>query len=166
MTESIPKTMRRIGKGKNTEYEQALTRLLIGVLCLIYIYYLWTRTLGANYIVLMVIFLAVPFLLASLFLVGWISTSPDGPHYRRTLGSAIDIGTLSTGFYILGNDAALLYWIYLWIIIGNGFRFGVKNLTFAAVFSVLGFLVATSSPPKRKDSTCSLCCKYKNGNPN
>lgn len=146
MTESIPKTMRRIGKGKNTEFEQALTRLVIGALCLTYLCYLWSRTLGADYIVLMAISLAVPFLLVSLFLLSWISTSPDGPHYRRILGSAVDTGTLSTVFYILGNDAVMLYWIYLWVIIGNGFRFGVKNLVIAAVFAVTGFLAATSSP--------------------
>ena len=146
MTESISKSIRRIGKGKNTEFEQALSRLVIGVLCLIYISYLWTRTLGADSIVLMAISLAVPFLLASLFLLGWVITSPDGPHYRRVLASTVDIVTLSVVFYILGNDAVLLYWIFLWIIIGNGFRFGVRNLTITAILSAIGFLVATSSP--------------------
>lgn len=48
----------------------------------------------------------------------------------------------SMGYYLLSIDPvglAFVYPIYLWTILGNGFRFGVKWLALASLFSVISF---------------------------
>src|SRR5450759_1242384 len=58
---------------------------------------------------------------------------------RRLIGMVIDLGLFSYGMHAGGETFALLYPIYLWIIFGNGFRFGVPYLFAACGTSVLTF---------------------------
>ena len=58
---------------------------------------------------------------------------------RGIFGIAFDVGGLSLGLYLGGQLSAAWYPVYLWIMLANGFRFGLKRLVLAALFSVLGF---------------------------
>lgn len=51
----------------------------------------------------------------------------------------LDIGTLSVANVAFGANVALLYPFYLWIIVGNAFRFGIPCLMAATVMSAIGF---------------------------
>ena len=62
-------------------------------------------------------------------------TSPT----RRILGIFFDIGLFSYGMYIGGEATAPFFPIYLWVIFGNGFRFGLVYLAITAAASVAGF---------------------------
>lgn len=66
---------------------------------------------------------------------------------RRLIGMAFDLGLFSYGMHAGGETFALLYPIYLWIIFGNGFRFGVPYLFAASGISVLtfGVVIATTA---------------------
>ena len=66
---------------------------------------------------------------------------------RRLIGMAFDFGLFSYGMHAGGETFALLYPIYLWIIFGNGFRFGVPYLFAASGISILTFgaVVATTA---------------------
>jgi two-component system sensor histidine kinase RpfC len=50
-----------------------------------------------------------------------------------------DLGLFSYGMYVGGETFALLYPVYLWVIFGNGFRFGIPYLFAAGATSVLSF---------------------------
>jgi two-component system sensor histidine kinase RpfC len=50
-----------------------------------------------------------------------------------------DLGLFSYGMHVGGETFALLYPVYLWVIFGNGFRFGIPYLLAAGVTSVLCF---------------------------
>ena len=56
-----------------------------------------------------------------------------------------DIGVLSYGIYVGDESTSLLYPIYLWVIFGNGFRFGLKYLFIATAVSVAGFSVVVAT---------------------
>ncbi len=58
---------------------------------------------------------------------------------RRLVGMVFDIGLFSYGMHVGGETFALLYPVYLWVIFGNGFRFGVPYLFAASGTSVLAF---------------------------
>ncbi len=58
---------------------------------------------------------------------------------RRLAAAAIDIGGLSICLAFLGELAAPWWWGYLWITVGNGFRFGLPFLYYSAGLSLLGF---------------------------
>ncbi len=65
---------------------------------------------------------------------------------RRVSGMALDILMTSVYLNILSEYGAPLFAVYLWVIIGNGFRFGVEYLLASAVLSIAGFLwVANNS---------------------
>ena len=58
---------------------------------------------------------------------------------RRLLAIVLDLGLFSYGVAAGGEFTAALYPIYLWVILGNGFRFGVKYLFAASFVAVIGF---------------------------
>lgn len=64
---------------------------------------------------------------------------PNRLVWRRIVAMGCDIGALSYGIYVGAEATAALYPIYLWIILGNGFRFGVSSLMIAMGISVLCF---------------------------
>jgi diguanylate cyclase (GGDEF)-like protein len=62
---------------------------------------------------------------------------------RRYLAIAADMIMSGYLVYRLGPSGLAVYPIYLWIIIGNGLRFGTHHLQVAAVFGFQSFLLAT-----------------------
>ena len=66
---------------------------------------------------------------------------------RRLVGMVFDFGLFSYGMHVGGETFALLYPVYLWVIFGNGFRFGVPYLFAASATSVLTFgtVIATTA---------------------
>ncbi len=59
---------------------------------------------------------------------------------RRSLGIALDITMTTVCMHYFSGYGALFFSVYLWISIGNGFRFGVKYLAACAILSIMGFL--------------------------
>ncbi len=71
-----------------------------------------------------------------------------GPSWvRRVAAMFMDIGALSYSFYLGGASASPLFPIYLWVILGNGFRFGLRWLCISTGASVLGFGVVVLWTP-------------------
>jgi two-component system sensor histidine kinase RpfC len=66
---------------------------------------------------------------------------------RRLVGMVFDLGLFSYGMHVGGETFALLYPVYLWVIFGNGFRFGVPYLFAASATSVVTFgtVIATTA---------------------
>ena len=61
---------------------------------------------------------------------------------RRHLLLGIDISVVSAGFIVAGPLAAPLLFLYTWITLGYGFRYGIYYLRLAALGSLCGLLVA------------------------
>jgi len=59
--------------------------------------------------------------------------------WRRNISLISDIGVMSAFLQLGGKQVSLLYPLFLWIIIGNGIRFGEKFLTRGIVLGVAGF---------------------------
>jgi two-component system sensor histidine kinase RpfC len=57
----------------------------------------------------------------------------------RIVGICVDVGVFSYGLYITGPLAAPWYGVYLWITLGNGFRYGEKYLYLSGAASLVGF---------------------------
>ncbi|MDB5383064.1 MAG: multi-sensor hybrid histidine kinase, partial [Rhodospirillales bacterium] len=74
------------------------------------------------------------------------------PHVgRRAVALLTDIGFLSLTLYAGGEHAAILFPIYLWATLGNGFRFGVGWLYAAMALSAACFLVVMLLTPFWRD---------------
>lgn len=72
---------------------------------------------------------------------------PGASAGRRLVGMVFDLGIFSYGMHVGGETFALLYPIYLWVIFGNGFRFGVPYLFAAAATSVITFGIVIATTP-------------------
>ncbi len=71
----------------------------------------------------------------------WPQPSP----LRLIMGVVFDVATISLFLGIAGKPAAPAFPAYLWLIVGNGFRFGIAYLRLGATLSVVGFAMAAVS---------------------
>lgn len=126
---------------RNSELEQSAVRLLIG---LVLFYYYFVHVGGAisassSRIHLDARWVMGIFLLASASLVVCIHIKPGVVPLRRAISILIDTVTLTALLIIGGVHSAPLFFLYLWIIIGNGFRFGQMYLFIALAATLVGF---------------------------
>jgi two-component system sensor histidine kinase RpfC len=128
-------------KGRvDTEHEQALIRLAVGVVFFVYLLpealqegtEAWA--LEKSLFLPMVGFMA---LAAAIFAA--IVISPGKSRPRRVFGAVVDSAATSYFLARTGVNGLPLYVVYLWIIVGNGFRYGRFYLLNTLALSVVGF---------------------------
>ncbi|GGE27231.1 hypothetical protein GCM10007276_00500 [Agaricicola taiwanensis] len=126
----------------------ALNRLAIAVLVLAYL--LIAHALGVQSAGEImggpVMFLGLYFL-ASLGLLADLGLRNNVSQFRRVIAMVCDHAIISYGLYAGGELTSLLYPFYLWVILGNGFRFGVKSLAIAGGIAVAGFGAVIGTTP-------------------
>jgi two-component system sensor histidine kinase RpfC len=122
----------------DSEPEQAVVRVSIGILIFAY---MWVsaelRELDAQH--LYGLTLAGAFVVFALSVLGAIALRPAKSMSRRVLGMFGDLFTLTAFMYLTGAVGTPLYFVYLWVTFGNGFRYGVRYLYAAMIMSGVGF---------------------------
>lgn len=137
LPEFAERLRQRIRSRPDTEFQQALIRFTIGVIAYLYFSSGWIN--HPEYIYSSIHFVALFFLsTAALILAGSAIDLRASPK-RRMLGALVDFTTASFLLLIGGETSAPLVGIYLWVILGNGFRYGVSYLYFSTVLATLGF---------------------------
>jgi two-component system sensor histidine kinase RpfC len=138
----------RLRNRPDSEHEQALLRLAIGVIASVYIVVATNRADGAigdaeRYGLALVTFF-VPFCFA--MLVSIVLGPPRPSVLRRFLGIVVDVWATTYVMFFLEGAGSPVYGVYLWITFGNGFRYGPRYLYVATALSVVGFafVLATS----------------------
>jgi signal transduction histidine kinase/CheY-like chemotaxis protein len=77
-------------------------------------------------------------------LVGWMLLLPGVNQVRRLMGVVCDMVAMTLTM-VLGDEAAtIVYPLFLWVVIGNGFRFGIWHLHFAQALSLAGFAIVVA----------------------
>lgn len=66
---------------------------------------------------------------------------------RRGFAMGLDVAGASIVLHASGAAAAFVYPVYLWIILGNGLRFGGRYLLTASMLSILGFVLVIATTP-------------------
>jgi two-component system sensor histidine kinase RpfC len=72
---------------------------------------------------------------------------PQISYARRYFALAADMATLSFQLHIGGEIASVFFPLYLWTILGNGFRFGLSALLVATGVGLTGFAVVVATTP-------------------
>ena len=124
----------------DSEHEMTINRFVLSGIVLAYLSI--ASLLGSTDAALMLHETAIYFAvydLLSLLLFIHILYRPGVSVARRLLAIVLDLGLFSYGVAAGGESTAALYPIYLWVILGNGFRFGVKYLFAASFVAVVGF---------------------------
>lgn len=133
----------RLKNRPDGEHEMVINRVAISALILIYIGVasLFGVQVPQEAVILVTLFFGISFAFLAHMLY-----RPGVSVPRRVVAMLSDLGFLSWGIHAGDEALSLLYPIYLWVIFGNGFRFGLKYLFGSMLVAVAGFsaVVATT----------------------
>lgn len=135
----------RLAKTGDSEPEQALIRVGVGFVLTAYFLFVAGHQVPENEQITSIwsisntVFIAF---LCSLFIFLDIIRHPVPSPIRRVLGAVVDLTALSIVMLLTRSYESTLFIFYLWVILGNGFRFGTKYLFFSYVLSLVGFGLA------------------------
>ena len=148
---------RRMAAQRDSEYVQSLMRVAIVVAAVIYVFSMPVPADPAAEHLLIGRRVVMLSLGASMALLCALVANPSTSVARRLLGICHDVLFLSCAMF-LGEDAAAPFAaLYLIVTLGNGFRFGIRYLYFAASLSVIAFaIVYFASDFWRQQGTLSV----------
>jgi len=100
---------------------------------------------------------ALPFDSWALPIAGWTACGllllmqmrilPGATALRRSVAIGLDVAGVSIMLAAGGEATSFVYVVYLWVIIGNGFRFGSRYIFAASLASTAGFAVVIALSP-------------------
>uniref|UniRef100_A0A7C3LSN8 histidine kinase n=1 Tax=Leptospirillum ferriphilum TaxID=178606 RepID=A0A7C3LSN8_9BACT len=125
---------------QNAEREQGLIRLALSVIACSYLYYM-PQASTAPALLFSPHSLIFPVMTYSTLLLGSILLYPGFFPTRIIISITGDLSFVMTAMALTGSHGLPLGVITLWVIMGNGFRFGVRYLTIATIVGSLEFLV-------------------------
>ncbi len=136
----------RLFNRPDSEHEQAIVRVVIVSLLAIYVSWLGAHgeLVDANAGKLL---LATPFVFVTLsvLFVGCIIIWPQPSPRRRIAGTITDFSAMFVVLKAGGEYAAALYPIYLWVTLGNGFRYGLPYMGVSMGLSLVSFLAVITT---------------------
>ena len=132
----------RLAARPDTEHEQAIVRLVVGALIVLYLLPSASEPGTGPTIWVMFGFLAL-----GIGIVAHILAAPGVSHPRRAFGILVDVATVTWVMASLGENAAPLFLVYVWVTLANGFRFGANYLVLSLGLSAAGFGIVLWSNP-------------------
>ena len=136
LMESLGRLRARLAGRPDSEHEQAVVRLIVGFVLVAYLLPDALENRPEPTLLVLAAYLGVALLI---FLN--ILAFPGVSHTRRVLAAVADVGTLTWCMAFLGERAAPLFLVYVWMSLANGFRFGTRYLMFVLALCVAGFSV-------------------------
>ncbi|WP_028865735.1 ATP-binding protein [Psychromonas aquimarina] len=132
-----------LNKTGDNEPEQALVRVCISLLLIAIFCFSWRaeekfydiQLSTANLVILGYFILAAA-------IAGAIIINPKPSPARRIAGIFLDLVSLSIIMFIASDKTISLFVFYLWVILGNGFRYGVNYLYISMTVALIGFVCA------------------------
>ncbi|MDQ7058352.1 MAG: ATP-binding protein [Ghiorsea sp.] len=117
----------RLSNRADTEHVQAIIRIVLT--CIFFVIYFNQVN---------IFYLITAYLIISTSILTWIIVSPQPSHIRKILGITGDMSMATFVLYFAGEAGILALPVYLWVIIGNGFRYGPKYLRISALLAIIG----------------------------
>ncbi len=130
----------------DSEPQQAIIRLFIAGAVLAYLVGLAYLGKGGD-AMLPLLAVDVPGILTAWLLFVHLMADPEPSLARRGAAMINDITLISVFLHVGGAYAAPWFSIYLWVILGFGFRFGVPALAACAVLAAAGFAAVFMTTP-------------------
>lgn len=122
-----------------TEHGPVINRATIGVLVSFYFISPWFSNDSVNDAAIRLI--AISYVSIALFLVMTVFFYPGISVLRRVIGAITDITAVSLVLYFTGEAGMPLAAVYLWVIVGYGFRYGLRYLVMTTGMSLVGFTI-------------------------
>jgi len=131
--------VQRLQNRPDSEHEQALIRIVIVGSLLLYLVIQLNTSVSISPDLEACVKLGTIYVLLSCVYLAMIVINPAPSPARRLSAMVTDFATISSFLHIGGAAAAPFYGIYLWIALGNGFRYGLPYLAASVVTAVCGF---------------------------
>ncbi|HYQ72048.1 MAG TPA: histidine kinase dimerization/phospho-acceptor domain-containing protein, partial [Gammaproteobacteria bacterium] len=132
---------------KNAELEQTFMRLLLVVSGLIYGLVVSANGVFETGYLDPIIKVGYLYTGVSLIAILHVYLYPHGNKYRHSVYMSIDILVTSIVMHVFGKYGAPFFVFYLWMTVGNGFRYGYQELIFCAGLSLCCFIVVCMNTP-------------------
>ena len=141
-----------LNKRDDSEHEQAVIRIILLILIFAYL----IHYLSADQKTFIYSIMGINILIASgVFL--HILIKPGISFIRRIIGIILDVSATTFFMSYIGEPASPLFGVYLWVTMGNGFRYGATYLYISMILSFLGFcLVMLTSTYWENQSTLAF----------
>lgn len=125
---------------KSGEHEQIVLRIAFTsmILCYLYVEYLLGNPDG---ITMHQVSFAASYLTFSVLLALLVVFRPQFSRHRVFATMICDIGATTYVMLISNDSSPIFFGIYLWVIVGNGIRFGTWSLVTSYISSLIGFLI-------------------------
>lgn len=143
----VAAVLRLPGWASSPEQEQGVLRISISIVFLSYLLFQWPEPGHDHALWQDGIRIVTGFLFYSLILFIATLAWPGQSRFHRILGICVDIGVFSYGLHITGLLSAPWYGVYLWVTLGNGFRYGEKYLYLSGAASLIGFGTVVLTTP-------------------
>ncbi len=127
----------RVKKRPDTEFQQALIRVVIGFVFLGYFssgLVSLDATVRTSVLAVSVVFISLSLVILTLAIL-----SAHVSHVRRIVAMVMDYSVSSFLLGIAGEPGSPLLVVYLWVTLGNGFRYGTRYLFLATAMAITGF---------------------------
>lgn len=147
-SEAVEKKRSRIlPQTGDTEPEQAIKiRLTIGFFVLLYFGFPWgSEDTFLSTIVSTPSLVTMGYYTGALMIAIAIFLNPRPSPPRRIAGILLDLTSLSILMFHSGDESVFLFVLYLWVILGNGFRYGTRYLYISLAVGLVGFSTAVST---------------------
>ncbi|MGH8706040.1 MAG: sensor histidine kinase, partial [Burkholderiales bacterium] len=134
----------RLKARPDTEHEQAIVRLVVGLLLGAYL-----LPEGLNvpewsalepYYPVYVAYVAV-----AVVILAWNLASVSVSHARRCIALVADMATVTWAMWYFGDKALPLLLVYVWVTLANGFRYGPAYLLISLAVSLAGFVTVLAT---------------------
>jgi two-component system sensor histidine kinase RpfC len=128
----------RLAARPDTEHEQAIVRLAIGLL--LGAYFLPAGLRVSEWSALEFHYIAFAcYVVISVLVLAWIFASDSVSHVRRCVALVADFAMVSVTMWYIGERALPMILVYVWVTLANGFRFGPQYLIISLGVSLTGF---------------------------
>ena len=132
-----------LSRRPDSEHEQALIRAIIIAILFFYLSWSLPRDGRMEPGEVLLLWICALYHLFSVGLFVRITFAPiAASRFRRYLGMVGDLVLTSYGISVAGDVAGPLYVVLLWVIFGNGFRYGREYLFAASVIGTISFGIA------------------------
>ena len=135
----------RVRARPDTEFQQGLIRLAI--VAAFYLYFSLGGLEHPSRMYVQIHFLGLGFILISLSLLLGSLLDPDVSVTRRGIGMLHDFSVATYMLAISNETGAPVVATYLWVTLGNGFRYGMPYLLVSTLASAVGFIVVYQFNP-------------------
>lgn len=140
LSKSFRFLQKRFSNRDDVEHHQVLIRVAIVSTALIYFNsgYFAENSSNPEYVLYARWAVAIAFVTTMSIFVS-LAIQPGTSHTRRVIGLLHDVTAISVAMFLGEAGAAAVAAIYLWVTLGNGFRYGTAFLYASAVLSFVGF---------------------------